>query len=212
MKKIENAGKFAKQVTEAHSAILKAIPSFVYEEDMQNGIIGNKNLPKLMEEMFQKIYPKNEVGKSFTVGQIFRHRDPNCVPQWHGDNFKKLVRDASERVISISRAKQKLSDYVLSKNMNSTEIQNATKSTPIEENVFWLILYLLVIEPKLGKEVLNYELREDKYYIFHVRWKSGKVDAVNVRWDFGGWNLVSREFVYDGEWFEGNVFLSPAIA
>ncbi len=69
-KLIENVGKFAKHTTEANNAILKAIPSWVYEEDMQNEIIGNKDLPKIMEEMFRKIFPKVETIKSAITNEV----------------------------------------------------------------------------------------------------------------------------------------------
>lgn len=69
LKQIENVGKFAKHTTETNSAILKAIPAWVYEEDMQKGIIGNKDLPKIMEEMFRKIFQKTETIKSSKVNE-----------------------------------------------------------------------------------------------------------------------------------------------
>jgi len=96
--------------------------------------------------------------------------------------------------------------------MNDTAIQKASSSTPMGENQFWAMLYLFIIESKLGKKILKYELQKDKVYIFHVKLTSGKVVAVSVYWIGDEWYFDANEFVYYDLWNEGNVFLYPASA
>lgn len=145
--------------------------------------------------------------QSFIVGQVFQHRNAGLVPQSFGDNFKRLWEPAQERVVSINAfGKNILKEYVLPKNMNDTAIQNAANSTPMEEDEFWAMLFLLIINPKLGKKVLKYEVRKNKVYVFHLA--SNKVVAVG--WHGGRWNFLAYDFD-SFSWCPGViVFLSPA--
>ena len=133
-------------------------------------------------EFIEKVLGKKSGEETFVVGEVFQHRNSNLVPQYFGDNFKDwLWLPAKERKISINAfGKNILKEYVLPKNMNDTSIQNANNSLPMEEDQFWAILYLLIINPKLGKKIIKYELRKDKFYIFHVKLASGRVVAVRV--------------------------------
>lgn len=158
--------------------------------------------------MAKKNVTGKEGRKSFTVGNVFRHQDENCVLQYHYDNFINwLIKPVSGRVIPISKAKGKISEYVLIQDMDDLAIHKATKSTHMEIDQFFAILYLLIIEPELGREHLDYELRKDEGYILHVRLKPGKVVAVYVNWDDDEWDLDARELDCDGRWLEHSVFL-----
>jgi hypothetical protein len=149
--------------------------------------------------------------KSFVVGEVFQHRNSNLIPQYFGDSFRAKVWEPSKskRVSINAFGNNTLKEYILPKDMNDTGIQGVTKSSPIEDDQFWAMLYLLIIDPKLGKKILKYELRKDKVYVFHVRLASGGVFAVNLSWYGVEWNLGARVFGYDF-WSTDFVFLFPA--
>jgi len=150
--------------------------------------------------------------KTFVVGEVFQHKNSSLIPQYFGGNFKDwLWNSAQEKVVSINAfGKNILKEYVLPKNMNDIKIQEANKSTPMDEDQFWAMLYLLIYNPRLGEKILKYKLRKDKVYIFHVKLASGKVVPVRVYWNNVGWNLCAEAFDYGACWFDGDVFLFPA--
>lgn len=150
---------------------------------------------------------------SFRIGDVFGHRNSSMVPQYHGDNFKSWFWAPNQnRTITIPSNMPKLVDYTLPKNMNDTGIQNATKSTPMDEDTFWVVLYLLIIKPELGKELLGYELTKSNYYIFHVKMSDGTVRAVNVGWDDVEWYCYASSFDRGYDWRQGLVFVRFATA
>lgn len=156
------------------------------------------------KEDLKTLLAKIEVPKfvTFVVGKFFQHKTEGCVPQYHFDGFKnRLLNDAKEKVVSVGKAIKNFREYVLSQNMNDTAIQQNTKSVPVEENVFWATLYVLLSEGKLLK---------DKVYIMHVRKESGEIVAFRVGWGGDEWILRACEFGADDWWRQGNVFLFPA--
>ena len=160
----------------------------------------------------EKVLGKKSGEQIFVVGKVFQHRTEGLVPQYFGNNFKSwLWESARMRTVSINAfGKNNLKEYVLPKNMNDTAIQNANSSVPMEEDQFWAMLYLFIINPKLGKKILKYELRKDKVYIFHVKLASGKVVAVYVFWHDDEWYVHANDFDYGDWWREGCVLLFPA--
>jgi hypothetical protein len=173
--------------------VFTAVTNFLISKKQENGLV---------QEL---------IHKTFVVGEVFQHRVQGLIPQYHGDNFKSwLWAMAKERIVSTNEfGKNILKKYVLPANMKDTQIQNAAKSTPMGENQFWVMLYLLIIEPKLGRKILKYALQKDKVYIFHVKLASGKVVAVNVDWNGGEWDLNANDFVREFPWNGGFVFLYP---
>ena len=165
-------------------------------------------------DFIEIVLGKKSGQETFVVGKVFQHRVKGLIPQYHGDNFKSwMLTPAIEKVVSINAfGKNILKEYVLPQNMKDTPIQNATNSTPMEEDAFWAMLYLLIVNPKLGKKILKYELRKDKVYVFHVKLASGKVVAVDVDWNVDEWRLDASDFVSVGPWGEGYVFLYPIAA
>ncbi|MCE9585415.1 hypothetical protein K8Q94_02215 [Candidatus Nomurabacteria bacterium] len=162
-------------------------------------------------ELIERVLGKKVGEESFVVGEFFQHRNSKLIPQWFGDNFRnKVWEPAQKRTVSVGAfGKNILKDYVLPKNSTDSEIQNASNSTPMEEDQFWSMLYLLIVEPKLGKKILKYELRRDKYYVFHVALSSGEVIAVWLDWRDCEWNLNAGDFD-DDDWCRDGVFLFPA--
>jgi hypothetical protein len=145
--------------------------------------------------------------KTFRIGAVFGHRVSGLVPQYHGKSFKDFLKPSKNKIITIPLSMSKLVDYVLPKNMNDTEIQNATKSTPMDEDIFWAVLYLLIIEPELGKQLLGYELTESYFYIFHVIMVNGNVRTVRVHLR-GEWLCFALAFDDEGiPWSQGCVFV-----
>lgn len=144
--------------------------------------------------------------ETFTVGEVFQHRNKSLIPQYFGDNFKSWMwTPAQGKTLTVPSSMNSPKEYVLPKNMNDTAIQKANGSASVDEDTFWAILYCLIIKPELGKELLNYELRKDKVYIIHVR-VGDNVIAFYVYWGGGEWNLVARSFG-SNDWSKDIVFL-----
>jgi hypothetical protein len=127
---------------------------------------------------------------SFIVGIVFQHRNSVCVPQWFSENFREwLWKRYKERTITIDLTPRKLNEYCLPKNMNDSTIQKNAKSTPMSIEEYWLIRYLLIANPELGKQLLGYELKKDgPVYIMHLNFDDGTVVATNFYWDIDEWN------------------------
>lgn len=166
------------------------------------------------EIFIEEVLKRKSSVKTFVVGQVFQHRAKGLVPQYFWDNFKNLLwSPAQTKVVSINAfGKNNLKEYVLPKNMDDTTIQNNASFTPMKEDQFWAMMYLLIVKPKLGKKILKYVLRKDKAYIFHVKLASGKVVAVGVYWDGGEWSFDAVDFDCVGLWNRGSVFLFPVAA
>ena len=147
--------------------------------------------------------------ESFIVGQVFQHRNKNLIPQFFGNDFKNwLWISAQEKRVFINVfEKNNLKEYVLLKNMNNTTIQRINNSIPMKEDQFWVILYLLIINPKLGKKILKYKLLKDKFYVFHLKLNSRKVIALGVGWNGDEWFLDAFDFHGLGLWMEDYDFV-----
>lgn len=161
-------------------------------------------------EFIEKVLGKKSGEQSFVVGEVFHHRNKALVPQYFRHSFRNwLWFPAETKVVSINAfGRNILKEYVLPKNMNDTTIQSEANSTPTGEDQFWAMLYLLIINPKLGKKILKYELRKDKVYIFHVKPASGgKVIVVSVEWCGDEWSFNAGDFDYIDCWYKDNVFL-----
>lgn len=89
-------------------------------------------------------------------------------------------------------------EYILPKIMNDSEIQNNTKSTPID---------VKYVASFIQQFVLNAD--KNKYYIIHCQLKD-KVVALDLSWDVGEWFLGACDFGIDDWWVEDGVFLYPA--
>lgn len=183
---------------------------------LQLEMLGSDNLIffKDMQVLIEKYEMPTEIAQAFTVGKVFRHRDSSCVPQYHGDSFKTwMVQPSAGKKVALDFAQcASMKEYVLPKNMQDTSIQDAAKSVPMDEQQFWLALYALIIEPKLGKQYFHYELSKSKYYIFHVKLDSGEIVAVDVYWDGDEWYCLANRFDDDFAWGRGSVFLDLATA
>lgn len=145
---------------------------------------------------------------SFIVGKVFQHRKTGLVPQSFGFNFKtRIWEPAKEKVISIKDFADDLKKYVLSEKLNDSSIQQITRSTPMTENHFWIMSYLMIIKPKLGKKILKYELLKDKMYIVHLELASGKIETVHICFKEGEWDFDAFGFNYYLWWEVERVYL-----
>gem|GEM_PF-5814156 len=97
--------------------------------------------------------------------------------------------------------------------MNDTTIQKNTNSKPMSLEEYWLIRYLLIVNPELGKQLLGYELKQDgTVYIMHVTMTDGSVVAVYLFWYDARWRSGADRFDDGNDWGEGSVFLSSVTA
>jgi hypothetical protein len=152
----------------------------------------------------------------FIVGEIFQHKNykTSNIPFLFGnDYFKEFWASAQFRKISVSVVgKNILKGCDVSDGMNSIKILDANGSSPMNEDQFWATLFLLTIEPKLGKKILKYKLQfhGNKVYIFHINKDSGNVIAVRIGKLGDHWCLDGSN---DGDFGIGTVvcFLSPTM-
>lgn len=149
--------------------------------------------------------------QTFVIGEAFQHRSENCVKLWLEDVFmSRVLEDVKRRTLAIE-FKNKVSEYILPKDMNDTAIQKAKKSKRLSVNEFFQLLYLLIVEPNLGKELLNFELnKKSKAYFFHLELVSGESAAVRIRWDGGDdeWSIEAHKWdPAKRPWRKGFIFL-----
>lgn len=126
-----------------------------------------------------------------------------------GENFRSLIwTPARERAISINVfGGSFIRDFKLIKSMNDENIQEKNVSVPMEEDQFWSMLYLLLKNPKHGKRRLRYKLLKDKIYLLHLKLHSGEVFTVRISFKNGELEFRARDFDFDGQWSEGDIFL-----
>jgi hypothetical protein len=169
--------------------------------------------PQQKKEFIEKVLVKGTIKEIFVVGEVFQHRNENLIPQYFGDNFRNwLWASAQTKLVIIDafgkkNSKEYLKEYVLDKDMNNFAIQSTNKSTPMSEHKFWAMLFLLIINPKLGKKILKYELQKGKVYIFHIKLASGRVVAVDMNWNSGEWLFGAYFLGHEYPWKKSNIFL-----
>lgn len=154
------------------------------------------------------------LANAFTVGDIFRHRaEKGNLRLWLSENTQNwAIKPNLKKVIPIRTDFGKLSEYALLNSMKDSLIQTNTGNPGcMELEVFLCVMYLLIFQPELAKQVLGYTLRKDKWYIFHVM-VNGKKIAFYVGWGADGWNFNARDFDFGGGWSAGSLFLCFAIA
>jgi hypothetical protein len=137
--------------------------------------------------------------KSFVVGEIFKHKTGK-IPIYIKKNFQNwlLSRQAARTTSIDCLGKQLIKEYLLPEAMRDLEIQEKSGSKPMTEDQLWVVLFLLIIEPELGKKILKYEIMKDKNYIFHVELASKQLIAVTLNMDneglFNEWDLDAGVF------------------
>ena len=154
------------------------------------------------------------LANAFIVGDIFRHRaEKGDRRLWLGDNTQNwLIKPNLKKVIPVLTDLGKLIENRLPNSMNDTSIQTLAGNPGLmNEETFLCVMYLLIFQPELGKQVLGYALQKDKVYLFHVM-VDGKQVAFGVDWYEDEWRVLANDFGYGNDWGEGNLFLSFAIA
>lgn len=145
---------------------------------------------------------------TFTVGSVFIESDLSLTSMCFDDNFRKrFYEPQKEKPITIPTGMFKLKEYVLPKTMWDNAIQKNTSSIPLNIDTCWVILYCLIINPTLGKELLGYQLIKNKPYLMHV-----EIDKTVYAFRFGFHNTKWTFFLYpleygDDDWPTGVVFL-----
>jgi len=152
------------------------------------------------------------LANAFVVGDVFRHQaETGDRRLWLSDNTQNwLIKPNLKKVIPIRTDLRKLSEYCLPKSMNDTLIQEVTENPGfMSEEDFLCVMYLLIFQPKLAKQVLGFNLQKNKWYIFHTM-INGKKVAFNGRWFGGEWVFSADDFDVGYDWRGGGVFLFPA--
>ncbi|QQR50397.1 hypothetical protein IPF86_00540 [Candidatus Nomurabacteria bacterium] len=109
--------------------------------------------------------------KEFRVSDVFRHDDSKCIPQKWARGAKVIAFDHNEKcIISPDILKGKFLTFPFSEgnfaplNTSLSSIGNSLLS----EDIFFILLYLFIIEPKMGKELLGFEFEKEVCYLFPV--------------------------------------------
>ncbi|MFA6524504.1 MAG: hypothetical protein WC264_01520 [Candidatus Paceibacterota bacterium] len=193
----------SKQTAKFITSIAQNLPEI--SGDVMQGWIKN---PKALKKALAEALCPSAEGETFVVGDVFQNRKENPTLMFFGDNFYNLVLIPSKtKIIPISSFnKNKLKEYCLSENMNDVAIQNANSSTFFKEDQFWAILYLLIINPILGSEVLGYGLQKNEKYIFHVELSNFKA-AVSIHYVNDQCCFNVFDFNMITHWYVGHYFL-----
>ncbi len=133
---------------------------------------------------------------SFVIKNTFKHRDSlTKTVQYLTDNFDDLFyQPYKEKTIVIPTRMFSLKELTMSNRMDDTTTQKTISANPMSINIFWSVLYLLIIEPELGVELLNYQLLKTGFvYCFYIEFK-GKFYVCECDWREGLWYLDAYEF------------------
>jgi hypothetical protein len=174
----------------------------------------NGNLSGRLKKFWDDILKEDGI-ESFIVGEVFQHRNANCVPQYFSDQFNVWlwVPQKHKEIIIDTEAVRKLNEYRLPENMYDTTIEKNANSKPMSMEEYWMTRYLLIVNPELGKQLLGYQLKQDgTVYIMHVTMADGSVVAVLLRCNDAEWYSDADRFDDGGDWSEGSIFLSSATA
>ncbi len=151
----------------------------------------------------------------FVVEQIFRHRaEKGDRRLYFGDQFKAwCVAPYLKHTVAIRTDLGAVSEFRLPRNMNDSTIQSEAGNPGFMDiDTFFLLWFMLIFNPELGKQVLGYEIRKEKWYLCHVELPGSVRVAVRVFWDDGGWRFGADAFDDGGDWRGGYILLSFATA
>jgi hypothetical protein len=146
------------------------------------------------------------IPETFRVGEVFKSGIDTGILQKHEGRIPWMLKQAKGKKLTVPYFMDNLKEYVLSKDMHNRAIKTKTTSLPMNENLFWIVLYLLVIKPDLGKQLLGYQL-ESGLYIFHAI-VAGKTLAPSVMFSKGaGYFLDAEDFDSFMPWSKSAIFL-----
>ncbi|MEI7810015.1 MAG: hypothetical protein WCI41_00440 [bacterium] len=119
---------------------------------------------------------------TFKVGEVFFNNAKGIMKLDLSEYFENVIlKPAKERTISLDIVNRfSLIEYILPKDMCNTKILENTYSVPPSDDEFWAILYLLIFEPYLGKEILNYSIQKNKKYVLHRTLPNGNYGDVTI--------------------------------
>jgi hypothetical protein len=136
------------------------------------------------------------------------------VPQYHGHLFyKRVLLPYEGKFVSTNDfPRNSLKEFPLLKRpLYHDELQEITHDQPMSQKAFLALAYMLVIDPELGKRVLNYELKKEqlggnKYemYYFQVMLDDLTVPVmIQIRWVVDRW-YFNLDWIEHGR--EGNPY------
>lgn len=151
----------------------------------------------------------SQIEKFFIVGDVFRHcGGKGYAPMYIWKDAQNLLFTPNkDHRIDINNTIGKLRGYTLLTNMNDSNIQKNAKSIPISKDEFFLVLFLLIVNTKLGKEVLGYKLDTSKCYLFYVQIACEKLVTVSLFPGNDEWNVDCLDFNLNDAWLADAVLL-----
>ena len=148
---------------------------------------------------------------SFIVGDIFKSNNIKNSSVWIIPAFEELLLiPAQKHSVLIDKTERKLKEHKCSKEMERPPVDENSCPTMAEEN-FWLCLYLLIVNPTLGKKVLKYEIpktldENDNVFVYTIKVRrdfDGKIILVKFAYYDNCWNLNGFSEEQVSSYFEG---------
>lgn len=167
--------------------------------------------PQQLEAFIQEVLKRKSWPGSFFIKEVFQQEPGVRHNFYFGQKFEETFWTPIKMrlVASNTLGENILKDYELPENMSDTAIQNVADAKAMSEDQLWVLLRLLIVNPKVGKKILGYELRKNKVYMLHVELIPGKVFTVAIgHKEEGGSRLVdSFDFNQYSSWSSGYIYL-----
>jgi hypothetical protein len=135
-------------------------------------------------------YQPTDSFERFRIGEVFNEYDPRFANQAHGGDFRDLVKRVKNKYITIDPKKvSPLKRFRLEKTdkLWDTELKEKIDYTPLKEERYWLIFYLMVIQPTLGEMYLPFTLKKENHYLFHIQPDEIVNSFVGLWWNSEKW-------------------------
>lgn len=132
-----------------------------------------------------------ELDGSFIVEEIISGKSTDKCSSNFTEKFKKDVWEPSRnREISIN-SYTLIEEHLMNDSFSIQDLLNPI----MEEDTFWALICLLLVNPDLGKKILNFCLGKDRGYTFIVRLVSGNLYAIRVSFRVRIWTFQANDYI-----------------
>ncbi len=147
--------------------------------------------------------------KSFTVGEIFKQ---GPFTKYYDDIFEKSLENAKDDDFSFNPSVENFKSYIWKgRNLKDSQIEEELSNKGfMTERQYWILMYILIINPELRKNIFSGELIKGKFYISHIKLVSGKTVYRTVE-SLGDMGLIFKENDFNKVtfWPAESVFIYP---
>lgn len=209
----ENVGSISHN--QGHEIVLqieKALKAF--------GKIPIDGVSKLIgESFFEKSLKQKILNEwvNFHPKQFFGQYRPKIVDLKYFNDFQKLPQK-KDIFIDILKPNKKIMEYHLPEGLTPLALKakiggNNLINGPLDVNLFWLILFLLVINPELGKKWLGFSIEKGKFYFLQCQFSEKEIFEVTVEFDGKSYDLDAYPYVdsSDIKYAKRTVYISTTL-